>query len=171
MKNLLLVLLVFLFSVSGFAKSIDHEGKRLEFYSGPSLNTRTDYAGNQFDIGAKFGGDTFSGALDLAFGNLMTIKPKFVMDLNYYYKNNELIMGPTFDIGPSFSFNMDVLFINFFEIGIGYKIAYELTNTMGIVFTPVHVTTSIFGWGTNGIGLDAGLWQSYEMYFSIYWLL
>lgn len=161
---------VFLFSGSLFASSLNHKGKKLEFYAGPSLDVRNN-TGSQVVLGSKFGGDTLGGALDLAIGNLNTIKPKFVFDIMYYYKNNELVMGPTFDIGPSFIFNTDVFLLKFFELGAGYRIMYELTNAMGVIFTPVHLTTSFFGWGNGGRGLDTGFWLSYEMYFSLYWLL
>lgn len=170
MKKLLLVSVI-LFTGSILANTLNHKGKKFEVYTGPSMEARSTGVDDQIDFGAKFGGDMFSGALDFSLGELNTIKPKLVLDFMYYYKNNELVMGPTFDIGPSFNFNLNNFFLNFFEIGAGYRVMYEVTNNMGIVFTPVHITTSFFGWGNNGRGGEADLWLSYEMFFSLYWLL
>ena len=169
MKKILLVLVTF-FTGSILANTLNHKGKKFEVYTGPSMEARSTGVGNQIDFGAKFGGDTFSGALDFSLGEINTLKPKFVFDMMYYYKNNELIMGPTFDLGPSINFNLNNFFFNFFEIGAGYRVMYEVTNTMGVVLTPVHITTSFFGWDNNR-GVEADLWVSYEMFFSLYYLL
>jgi len=165
------LLLGVLFSANLFAQNIEHNGKKFEVYAGPSDANRDHFAGSQTIIGAKFGGDTFSGALDLGLGKYVSIKPKFVVDLNYYYKNNELVMGPTFDIGPSFNFNLNNFFLNFVELGIGYRIGYSLNKTMGITFTPFHITSSFIGWKNGGPGIEADIWMYYQTRFGFYWLL
>jgi hypothetical protein len=165
--------LLFSFLVSGvlFSQSINHKGKKFGLYSGPSIGIRNHIPANQISLGAKFGGDFISGALDLNIGNINTIKPKFVIDFNYYYKNNELVMGPTFDIGPSINFNIDNFMLNFIEIGIGYRISYLVSKTMGIVFIPVHLTSSFFTWMSGGAGFEADYYMHYQSRFGVYWLL
>lgn len=170
MKKLLVVSMLFL-SFSAYS-AIEPDDWKFEPTLGPGIGISN--SATTFNINLKIGKDDMNGLLDFRFrSGFVAIRPAFVYDIPFYFtfvKDEDFSIGPTFDVGPGFGFGGGVTLIDFFDIGFGARATYEITESFGVVFEPMHFTMGFVRWGSGGVGIDTSFVMTYDLKFGVYLL-
>jgi hypothetical protein len=169
MKKLLIALAVF--GSAALNAAVDEDTWKFEPTIGPGINIR-NYS-NQFDVNLKMGKEMFGFSLDSSFGSSISFKPTVTFDYPFYLtldKSDDFAVGPTADLGPSFYVDSPRA-IDFFEVGMGVRVAYQINDNFGVVAVPVHFSMSFLRWVSGGSGFNANFNMSYDMKFGVYLLL
>jgi hypothetical protein len=174
MKKLLVVSVLFL-SFNAFS-AIEPEDWKFEPSLGPSINING--SANSFNINLKIGKDDMSGLLDFRVrGGFVGIRPAFVYDIPFYFtfvEDEDFSVGPTFDVGPGFGFGGGLTLIDFFDLGFGARATYQITDSFGVVFEPMHFSMGFVRWSSGiagiGRGINTNFVMTYDLKFGVYLL-
>lgn len=129
---------------------------------------------HRFAANFKMGKEMFGGELDMAFAGTpkVLIRPAFTFDYPFYFtfsKKSDFALGPSFDVGPTFGFS-GATTIDFFDIGIGVRTAYQITKNFGVVADLFHMTMGFARWISGG-GTNTTFTLSYDIKFGVFLLI
>jgi len=171
MKKILAVVAFALLTSSAAYATMSSDQWKFEPTVGPMLGIKN--VDHRFGMNFKMGKEMFGAQLSMAFAGTpkVMIRPAFTFEYPFYFtfsKKNDFALGPTADAGPSFGFSGSTV-VDFMDIGLGVRTAYQFTDTFGVVAELFHMTMGFARW-VSGTGTNTTFCLTYDIKVGVYFL-